>query len=87
MAPFYERYIKPLNRNQFSETIDTIGDNLQLLDFALKAMKVENVNLKPLADVLQNVATASKYVFTLFDTIKSKTGQGQGQGQIGYKHI
>ena len=72
---------KTLNKAEFFEIVDTIGDNMQIIDLALKSFGVEidEVDLKKVADFLQNVGTGGKYIDQLYDLITKKFG-----GKLGY---
>ena len=77
-------WVKGLNEAEVYETIDTVGDNIQLVDLALRAFKVEigKDDLKKIADFLQNVGTGGKYLSKLLDVVREKVPKGR---RIGYK--
>ncbi len=49
-------WVKSLNEAEVYETIDTVGDNIQFIDLALRAFNIEigKEDLKKLGDFLQN---------------------------------
>lgn len=77
-------WVKGLNEAEVYETIDTVGDNIQLVDLALRAFKIEigKEDLKKIGDFLQNVGTGGKYLSKLLDVVKGKIPKGR---RLGYK--
>ena len=84
LAPLYKK-VERWNKDAIFEIIDTVGDNIQILDIALKALKLDlsDDQLKKLADTLQNIGTAGKHMSRLWDLImpslKGKFGSGSAQ--------
>ncbi len=82
-----------LNEAKFFEGIDTIGDNIQLIELILKQFKIEigGDDLKKVADFLQNLGTAGKYIKQFVDMLKNKFRGGSSSKyndlskQLGYK--
>jgi len=74
LEPIYKR-VKDLNeRGNLMETIDTIGDNIELIRLGLKALniEVEKSKMDKIADFLQSVSMAGKYFEKIFDTLKER---------------
>lgn len=92
LAPVYEK-VKQWNSDGVFETIDSVGDNIQLVDLFLKAFKINvgDKNLDKLADFLQSLATGGKHLSKLWGLIDigkllGAGGSGRGTGS-GYKEI
>lgn len=83
LEPVYKK-VKEWNKDAVFEIIDTVGDNIQLLDLILKAVGVDlnEGQLDRLADSLQNLGTVGKHVSRLWSLIAptlvmGKTGSGK----------
>ena len=91
LEPINKR-VRKWNRQAIFEIIDSVGDNIQLLDTILRSFNInlgEN-NLKRLADFLQNLATGGKHIGTLYDLIKPSIMKARGgvQPKLGnYKEL
>ena len=93
LEPVYEK-VKRWNSDGLFEIIDTVGDNIQLLDLVLRAFKVNlgDTNLDKLADFLQSLATGGKHLsklIALIDVDKLLGGRSGGRsgGSSGFKEI
>lgn len=73
LEPVY-RKVKKWNSDGIFEIIDTIGDNIQLLDSIFKTFKInlKGDELDKLADFLQNVGTSGKYITQMWSLIVPK---------------
>ena len=85
-------WVKGLNEADVYETIDTVGDNIQLVDLALRAFKIEigKEDLKKIGDFLQNIGTGGKYLSKLLDVVKGKIPENRRLGYrkgSGYKEV
>jgi len=92
LEPMYEK-VKHWNSDGVFEIIDSVGDNVQLVDLIFKAFKVDlgSDSLDKLADFLQSLATGGKHLSKLMGLIDFKKllgagGSGRGSGS-GYKEI
>lgn len=91
LEPMYEK-VKHWNSDGVFEIIDTVGDNIQLVDLIFKAFKVDvgGDNLDKLADFLQSLATGGKHLSKLMGMVDLSTllgAGGSGRGKSGYKEI
>ncbi len=86
LEPINKR-IRKWNRHAVFEIIDTVGDNVQLLDTILKSLNIDvgENNLHKLSDFLQNLATGGKHIGTLYDMLKPSLMKARGvvQGKLG----
>lgn len=86
LEPINKR-IRKWNRQAVFEIIDTVGDNIQLLDTILKSLGIDigEVSLHKLSDFLQNLATGGKHIGTLYDIMKPSLMKARGaiQGKLG----
>ncbi len=73
LEPVYSK-VKRWNQDGVFEIIDTIGDNIQIVDLILKALKINlsDNELKRVADFLQNLGTVGKHVIALWSLIAPK---------------
>ena len=77
------------NRDDFKEFIDSVGDNLQGIDKLLQlfGVKIPEDWLKKIADFLQNVATAAKWIPNLLGGLQ-KLGSGvSGSKRLTHREI
>jgi len=84
LEPIYKR-VKDLNeRGNLMETIDTIGDNIELIRLGLKALniEVEKSKMDKIADFLQSVSMAGKYFEKIFDTLKERRYNNGGRVKL-----
>lgn len=92
LAPVYDK-VKDWNSDGVFEIIDTVGDNIQLLDMIFKAFKVNvgDRNLDKIADFLQSLGTGGKHLSKLMglvDIDKLLGGRSSGRrGGSGYKEL
>ncbi|TKJ26216.1 MAG: hypothetical protein CEE42_05235 [Promethearchaeota archaeon Loki_b31] len=92
LEPVYEK-VRNWNADGLFEIIDTVGDNVQLLDLTLRAFDVSvgKDSLDRLADFLQNLATGGKHLSKLMglinlDKLLGAGGSGRGS-RSGYKEV
>jgi len=92
LEPMYEK-VKHWNSDGVFEIIDTVGDNIQLVDLIVKAFDIDlgGDNLDKLADFLQSLATGGKHLSNLLNLIDigkllGVRGSGRETGS-GYKEI
>ena len=73
LEPVYKK-VKNWNADGIFEIIDTVGDNMQIVDLILKALKIEisSDELKKASDFLQNLGTVGKHVNALWSLIAPK---------------
>jgi len=85
-----ESKIKPLtetsqrlSKAEVFEALDTIGDYIQVIDLGLKqfGISMNEVQLKKIADFLQNIGAAGKIVTPFIDAIKGKLGRNPTIGK------
>jgi len=92
LAPVYDK-VKDWNSDGVFEIIDSVGDNVQLLDLVFRAFKINlgGRNLDKIADFLQSLATGGKHLsklMALIDIDKLLGGRSVGRGRdSGYKEI
>lgn len=91
LGPVYEK-VKDWNSDGFFEIIDTVGDNIQLVDLILKAFNVDlgGRNLDKIADFLQSLATGGKHLSKLMSLLgidKLLGGRSGGSSRPGYKEV
>lgn len=84
LEPVY-KLVKQWNSDGVFEIIDSVGDNIQLVDLMFKAFKINvgGENLDKLADFLQSLATGGKHLSKLMgliglDKLVGKRGSGRG---------
>lgn len=92
LAPMYEK-VKYWNSDGVFEIIDTVGDNVQLVDLIFKAFDVDmgGDSLDKLADFLQSLATGGKHLSKLIGLVDvgkllGAGGSGRRKGS-GYKVV
>ena len=88
LAPVYKK-VQNWNKDGVFEIIDTVGDNIQLVDLVLKAFKIDlgSDQLDKLADGLQGLATAGKHLSRLYELIAPslrRSGSGGSQKKLGH---
>ena len=79
LTPMYEN-VKHWNSDGVFEIIDTVGDNIQLVDLIFKAFKIDlgGDSLDKLADFLQSLATGGKHLSKLMGLVDFKKLLGAG---------
>lgn len=88
LEPIYKK-VKRWNKDGVFEIIDTIGDNIQILDLILKAVKIDlsGDELDKLADGLQNLGTIGKHVSALWSLIAPKFKNIRTNASDKYKEL
>ncbi|MBA7521569.1 hypothetical protein ES705_13676 [subsurface metagenome] len=84
LEPLYKK-VRQWNSDGVFEIIDSVGDNIQLVDLILKAFNVNvgEEGLKKLADFLQSLGTGGKHLSKLMglvnlDKLLGAGGSGRG---------
>lgn len=82
LEPINKR-VRKWNRQAVFEIIDSVGDNIQLLDTILKSFGIDigEDNLHKLGDLLQNLATGGKHIGTMYDLLKPSLMKAGGSLQ------
>jgi len=73
-------------KNKMFETIDTVGDNVQLLNSIVKltGLELSGDELKKIGDVLQNIGTGGKHLANFYELLGIGKGSKRGGG---YKEL
>jgi len=79
MEPFFKKR-KRFRKNRMFEIIDTIGDNIQLIDSVVKLLGIDldDIQLKKIGDFMQNIGTGGKHLANLYGLLGLKGSKGGG---------